>query len=59
MNERSQGALEALSYIRQYVERLDKKDKNPKLKILAELNYLTKLLLNGSVKDFKQRIENY
>ena len=57
MNDKCQGALEALGYMRKFTENLDNDDSNQK--ILGELNHLIKLLLNGSVSDFKHRIEQY
>lgn len=54
MNERSHGALEALSYIRQFL-----KDRGDVKATIREIDYLIELLLSGAVRDFRQRISEY
>ncbi|MBS7626725.1 hypothetical protein KEJ51_06795 [Candidatus Bathyarchaeota archaeon] len=58
MNERCLGALEALGYVRRFVEGLGS-DSSVRLRVLRELDELIDLLLNGSVADFRSRIERY
>ena len=57
MNDRCEGALEALSYIKQFIGDLDEKKG---LKTASkESDYLISLLLKGSVSDFRHRITQY
>jgi hypothetical protein len=58
LNERCLGALEALGYMRRFVEGLGG-DSTVKLRVLRELDELIDILLNGSVADFRSRIERY
>ena len=58
MNERCEGALEALGYMKKFVEFLGNRP-TLRLRILEELIELIDLLLSGSVIDFRQRIERF
>ncbi|MGQ9543704.1 MAG: hypothetical protein ACUVTM_06450 [Candidatus Bathyarchaeia archaeon] len=58
MNDRCLGALEALGYMRRFVEDLGG-ESSVKSRVLKELDELINLLLNGSVADFRSRIEGY
>lgn len=57
MNDRCEGALEALGYVRRYIVEFGR-DGDVR-SVLREVNYLIDLLLRGAVSDFRQRIERY
>ncbi|MEM2902498.1 MAG: hypothetical protein QXO32_07220 [Candidatus Bathyarchaeia archaeon] len=57
MNDRCEGALEALSYVRRFIEEFGG-DGSARC-VLREVNYLIDLLLRGAVSDFRHRIERY
>ncbi|MEM3381440.1 MAG: hypothetical protein QXQ11_04700 [Candidatus Bathyarchaeia archaeon] len=58
LNERCLGALEALGYVRRFVEGLAG-DSNVKSRVLREVDELIDILLNGSIADFRSRIERH
>lgn len=59
MNPRAEGALEALSYLRQTIERLkaDGRAKDKLACLEAEINELIDLILSGASVDFKERLK--
>ena len=61
MNPKAEGALEALSYIKNYLKALKANDKiKNKLDYLeAEIEELIELLLTGSSIDFKNRLKHF
>jgi len=57
LNDRCEGALEALGYVRRFIERLGVG--GDVRCVLREVNHLIDLLLDGAVDDFKHRVERY
>ena len=58
MNDRCEGALEALSYVRAFVEDLEKRGGDLG-RVRGEVEELIDLLLRGAVSDFRRRIRGY
>jgi hypothetical protein len=58
LNDRCEGALEALSYVRAFVEDLEKRGGDLG-RVRREVEDLIDLLLRGVVVDFKHRIRRY
>jgi hypothetical protein len=57
LNERCQGAIEALGYLKEFSGNIRPEDFRER--VLVEIDDLIGLLLSGSVVDFRQRIKRY